>query len=289
MKVLPLASESLGVRSMATYVETDNLKIMIDPGIAIAPDRYKLEPTEIEFKTLRELRDIINKYCKISDVVIISHYHYYHYTPFFDDIYLESKDYAKDLYKDKILLIKHPSKYINESQKKRASEFLKNVKTLAKKIEYSDGREFKFDNTILKFSNPIPHGKDDKLGYVVMTLVKDKDFKFLHTSDIQGILYDEIKEFILKEKPNLIFLGGPPTYLMFRYGKKNLQKTNEALKEIISNIDTEIIIDHHLLRDKNFRKKIDIDFKTVAEYLGKENLLLEAYRKEIKAGKLWKI
>jgi molybdopterin-guanine dinucleotide biosynthesis protein MobB len=52
-----------------------------------------------------------------------------------------------------------------------------------------------------------------------------------------------------------------------------------------SDTGAEVIIDHHLLRDKKFREKINIDFKTVAEFLGEKNLLLEAYRKEIKQGK----
>lgn len=271
---------------MATYVETDNLKIVIDPGVAIAPDRYRLEPNEEEFRRLKELREIINKCCLDSDIIIISHYHYDHYTPFFDDIYLESKDYASKIYKDKILLIKHPEEFINESQRKRAKEFLENVKNLAKKIEYADGKEFKFGNTRIKFSKPIPHGKDDKLGYVIMTLIDDNKTKFLHTSDIQGILYEDVMDFILKEKPNIIYLGGPPTYLMFRYGKKNLEKTNKFLKEIVEKLNPIIIIDHHLLRDKKFREKIDIEFKTSAEFLGKDNILLEAYRKDIRNGKI---
>lgn len=67
--------------------------------------------------------------------------------------------------------------------------------------------------------------------------------------------------------------------------KKNLEKTNENLKYIVENTGAELIIDHHLLRDKKFREKINVDFKTVAEFLGEKNLLLEAYRKEIKQGK----
>ncbi|MCQ6254661.1 hypothetical protein [Methanocaldococcus sp.] len=285
MKILPLASESLGVRSMATYVKTNDVGILIDPGVALAPKRSGLEPNDIEFKILKELRKKINEYAKKSDIITISHYHYDHYTPFFDDIYLESKDYAKDIYKDKILLIKHPTEFINKSQMDRAKKFLDNVKDIAKKIEYADNKTFKFGNTEIKFSPPFPHGKDDKLGYVLITTVKEGDFKFMHTSDTQGILSDDVRDYIVNEKPNLIFIGGPPTYMMHKYGKKNLEKTNENLKYIVENTGADIIIDHHLLRDKKFRERINIDFKTVAEFLGKKNLLLEAYRKDIKKGK----
>ena len=284
MKVIPIASESLGVRSLSTYVKTKDISLVIDPGLALAPDRYKLEPVEIEFKTLHELREKLNEYCKRSDAFVISHYHYDHYTPFFEDKYLDSKNYAETLYKDKILMIKHPSECINESQKKRAKDFLERAKEIAKKIEFADNREFKFGDTLIKISKPFPHGKNDKLGYVIITTIDDGNFKFMHTSDTQGILFDEIKELIIKENPNLLIIGGPPTYMMYRYGKKSLEKTNKNLEEIAKNIDGEIIIDHHLIRDKKFRERINIEFKTVAEFLGKRNLLLEAYRKELHKG-----
>lgn len=82
MKVIPLASESLGVRSLATYVKTKDVGILIDPGVALAPDRYGLKPNDIEFEKLREMRNKINDYAKKSNVITISHYHYDHYTPF---------------------------------------------------------------------------------------------------------------------------------------------------------------------------------------------------------------
>src|SRR5436853_585901 len=46
MRVIPLAAESLGVRSMATYVEAGDLGILIDPGATLAPTRWGLPPAE---------------------------------------------------------------------------------------------------------------------------------------------------------------------------------------------------------------------------------------------------
>ena len=37
MKVVPLAAESLGVRSMCTYVEAGGTGLLIDPGTTLAP------------------------------------------------------------------------------------------------------------------------------------------------------------------------------------------------------------------------------------------------------------
>ena len=57
MKIIPLAFDSLGVRSMATGVETD-LRIIIDPGAALGPSRYNLPPSKIELQRLEELSKI---------------------------------------------------------------------------------------------------------------------------------------------------------------------------------------------------------------------------------------
>jgi len=43
VKIIPLAFESFGVRSMATYVETDQ-KILIDPGTSLGPKRFGFPP-----------------------------------------------------------------------------------------------------------------------------------------------------------------------------------------------------------------------------------------------------
>src|SRR2546430_9453230 len=53
VRVIPLAAESLGVRSMATYVEAGDLGILIDPGATLAPTRWGLPPAEAEGQALR--------------------------------------------------------------------------------------------------------------------------------------------------------------------------------------------------------------------------------------------
>jgi predicted metallo-beta-lactamase superfamily hydrolase len=93
LNVIPLAFDSLGVRSMATLVETDK-RIMIDPGLDLAPKRYGLPPTRIELERGRELSDKINQYAQKTDIFIITHYHHDHYFP------------EAEFYKDKVLLLK---------------------------------------------------------------------------------------------------------------------------------------------------------------------------------------
>ena len=48
LKVAPLAFESLGARSSALSVETDDLKIVVDPAVSLAPKRFGLPPHTVE-------------------------------------------------------------------------------------------------------------------------------------------------------------------------------------------------------------------------------------------------
>jgi len=54
MRIVPLSFDSLGARSMATYVETRDVKIFIDPGVSLAPSRYGLPPHEVEINVMAE-------------------------------------------------------------------------------------------------------------------------------------------------------------------------------------------------------------------------------------------
>src|SRR2546421_8806256 len=79
MKVLPLAAESLGVRSMATYVEAADLGILIDPGATLAPTRWGLPPAESEWEALRRANDRISAYAARAGLIFVSHYHDDHF------------------------------------------------------------------------------------------------------------------------------------------------------------------------------------------------------------------
>lgn len=286
MKIIPIAFDSLGTRSMATYVETKDIKILIDPGVSLAPSRYGLPPHKIEIERMEEHWNEILKFSKISNAFIISHYHYDHHNP--DDV---------EIFKDKILFIKHPKEKINLSQKNRAKEFLEKVKEIPKEIIFADGKEFSYGDTKIKFSNPVYHGTNPQLGYVIETLIiekeKNKEFKFIHTSDVEGPSIDDQVNFIIENKVNIVILDGPLSYMLgYRYSKKSLEISIENMKRMIQECPLEkLIIDHHFLRDLEWKEKISELFEiaekkgtkilTAAEFLGKENDLLEARRKEL--------
>src|SRR2546423_15437557 len=79
MKVIPLAADSLGVRSMATYVEVGDLGVLIDPGATLAPSRFNLPPATEEWDALRRANDRISAYAARASMIFASPYHADHF------------------------------------------------------------------------------------------------------------------------------------------------------------------------------------------------------------------
>ncbi len=281
MEIIPIASESLGVRSMAMLVRTGDCTILIDPGVALGPKRFGLPPHRLEEERLVELWECVLASAKGADILTISHYHYDHHDP-----------ERPGMFKGKTLLAKHPTENINMSQKERAGKFLKAIDGLPSAVEQADGEVFEFGNTSLEFSKAVPHGTNTRLGYVVELAIREGEQTFLHTSDVQGPSLDEQLGFILQSQPGVVACDGPMTYMMYRYGRKALERSLANLVRIIEETPMKtLMLDHHLLREKNWKAKMQPVFDageehgckvtTFAGYLGKEDDLLEALRKEL--------
>ena len=73
--VIPIADESFGVRSMCTYIETKDVKVLIDPGVSLGP-RFSLLPHPVEYNALRESRKRIEEFSEKAELLTISHYHF---------------------------------------------------------------------------------------------------------------------------------------------------------------------------------------------------------------------
>ncbi|UCF08055.1 MAG: hypothetical protein JSW28_10525 [Thermoplasmata archaeon] len=282
MRIKPIASESMGTRSMATYVSTRDCKIQIDPGVALCPHRYGLPPHKLEWNMMGEHWERIKSHAVKADVLIITHYHYDHHDP--DE---------PEVYRDKVLLTKHPKKKINKSQRKRARVFFEQLGDLPKSIKYSDGEEFSFGKTTVTFSKAVPHGTDTKLGYVTEVCIDDGKRRFVYTSDVEGPSLKEQVQFLLDMDPWVIFCDGPMTYMMgFRYAKKSLEASIDNIIRVMEETDVKrFVLDHHLLRDLGWKEKVKDAIKaarkngvrlmTCADFAGQECVMLEARRKEL--------
>ncbi len=279
MKIKMIAADSMGTRSMATYVETIDMKILIDPGVSLAPNRFGLEPHPLEIKRMEEHWREIKEYMKKSQYSVISHYHYDHHNPEEPEIYAEKKVFVKD-----------PINNINKSQAERAKYFLPLIDKIAD-VHVAEGNKIEVGNTTIEFSEAVPHGPSSRLGYVFETVIDDGKEVFIHTSDVEGPALEEQVKPILEEKPTTVYLDGPLSYIMYRYGKKNMELSIKNMKRIIDHGAKNLVYDHHFLRDPKYKEKIrDVEeygkergtrVITAAEYMNKELEPLEFMRKEL--------
>ncbi len=273
MKVYPVASDSLGVRSLSVFVGAE-INIFIDPSAALGPYRYGLPPKPVEFEALKRYKNEIRELAKKADVLIISHYHYDHYDP------------DEEFYEGKIVLAKHWKENINYSQKKRAYVFYEKFSNLCD-LRYVDSQKFDFSGIEIQFSKPFPHGNEKtRLGFVIMTTIDDGKFRFLHASDVEGPIVEESADYIVSQNPDLVVIDGPATYFLgYRFSKRDLERSIKNLIKIGKNVP-KVILDHHLLRDLKYKERLkDVyslgNFVTFAEYKGEEINMLEAHRREL--------
>lgn len=181
---------------------------------------------------------------------------------------------------------------INFSQRRRGWIFQRTVRDYVKGFDAADGRVFEFGGTKLKFSEPVNHGEEDTtLGWVLMLTVEVEGEKFTHASDVQGPISEKVLKLILAEKPRLVMIGGPPLYLAgFRVNEASLALGLAHLKSLVEEVPV-TVVDHHLLRDIEWRTWLSPVFKvansvghkivTAAEFLGIENRLLECERRRL--------
>jgi len=296
IKVTPLAAESFGVRSMCTFVETPDVKVLLDAGVSLCPKRFGLPPHPIEFKTIDRLRKNVAEAADRAEVVTISHYHFDHHTPSYEDWlvnWTEANETARQIYQAKTVLMKNPKEKINANQRQRAWLFQKTGGKYAEKLETADSKAFAFGKaTLLRFSEPVPHGPEDSmLGWVVMTLIECDGERFMFAPDVQGPMSTHTLELIKQAKPQVVMIGGPPFYLGgFKVDEAQLQMGLRNLASVVETVPL-TILEHHALRDEAWQQRIkqvyDVALKTghtvmtAAEFAGKENAFLESRRKRL--------
>ncbi len=288
MEVVPIAFDSMGVRSEATLVKVRRTKIFFDPGVALAPKRFGLSPSKTELEALELAKALVMELAEKSKVVVVTHYHYDHHP------YPEDDEMYERCFSRKIVLCKHINKDINPSGKRRGKVFVDKVSTLAKEVAFADGEEFELGKVKLRFSPAVWHGDvGSKVGKVIMALVEEKK-RFVFGSDAQSLADPKAKEWFIEMKPNLAVVDGYPTlFLGWRFSKDKFEAAKKNLIEAFRTSPLrQVILDHHLVRDPNYKEKLKevfevcekVEIVTAAEYLGLSNLFLESWRKELVRG-----
>ncbi len=275
---------------MSTQVRTKDVTILLDAGVALGP-RFRLMPHPREFVARNRARGRIEEAADKSQVVTISHYHHDHHTPNFSDpVWLGSSyESFERIYKSKLVLAKDSRRKINTAQRRRGWIFRQAAAKIAEKFEAADGREFQFGETKVRFPEPVPHGEgESELGWILPCIVENSGEKFLFAPDVQGPVVSDTLDLILHEKPDLLVLGGPPTYLQgYRISDEFFVTALRNMELLLNKIPT-VVIDHHLLRDEEWKKFLEPvknaaaragnTLMTAAELLEKEPDPLECRR-----------
>ncbi|RLI25457.1 MBL fold metallo-hydrolase [Candidatus Bathyarchaeota archaeon] len=156
------------------------------------------------------------------------------------------------------------------------------------RVLFSDGREYRFKDTELRFSRPFFHGIEyARVGWVIATTIVKGGEKLIHTSDLEGPVIEDQAEWIIKENPDVLILDGPSTYLIpYMLNLINLKRAVKNLCRVIEEAENLklVIYDHHLLRDRRFKDRVrevyekssevGVEVTTAAEYLGEEPVIL---------------
>lgn len=276
MNVLPLAAESLGVRSMATYVECGGTGLLIDPGATLAPSRSNLPPADEEWDALRRANDRISTYAARAQIVFVSHYHEDHFR----------SDPAT--YVGRLVIAKNPRRMVVGQQARRAGELWTALAPVAR-VKAADGFTLREAGMSLRVSPPLAHGLEGTtLGYVVALTVEDpaERERFVFASDVQGPLSPVATAYLLREKPTLLYLSGPPSYIERELGAGAIDRGIDNLLRVLDGTGCRVIMDHHALRDTRAAARFARLWETgrvltAARYLGIAENSLEARRAQL--------
>jgi predicted metallo-beta-lactamase superfamily hydrolase len=216
--------------------------------------------------------------------------------PFFENyaLFWSSPEAATALYRGHRVWCKDIRNHINWSQQGRGYDFIRRVREVAREVVYADGRALRLGTTTVRFSPAVPHGEESAgLGWVVMTAISCHGVTVIHASDIQGPMADQTADWILSQRPQVLLLAGPPTYLSpGKVAPLLLGKAAANLTRLVAKTPT-VIVDHHLLRDINWQswaapiqrtaEAAGHSLMTVAAAQGVPEQLLEAQRTQLYA------
>ncbi len=173
----PIWFDSLGAKSMATYISTPDVKILIDPGAAEMQPGFPA-PSKLKKQWKQLAREKIKRFLKQTDIVIISHYHHDHYLWEEDDLVH---------YAGKILYVKDPNRFINQSQRERAEEFFLGLIKIF-------GLKSKIESTFPEF-DPMDGIEKERLIQLYGEKFYSKGLKWLEKLSNRWNDYEKIPEF----------------------------------------------------------------------------------------------
>src|SRR3989475_3022794 len=123
-----------------------------------------------------------------------------------------------------------------------------------------------FGGTELLFSPGVPHGYTDELGYVVMPRIAQGHEVFVHPSDVLGPPLKEHLSFLIDAQATVLYVDGPMTHMPENYPPEHTKRSISHLLRILRTTDVRtLILDHHILRDRDWRSRMGPVFEAGEE------------------------
>ena len=141
----------------------------------------------------------------------------------------------------------------------------------------------------LSASPPLAHGAEGTgLGYVVALTVTDlrEGKRFVYASDVQGPLSAVAAAYLIRERPDLLYLSGAPAYLESQLGSAVIDQSVEQLLRVMDQTGCRVVLDHHAVRAESYPDRFRRLWETgqvvtAAGFLGLEDAALESRRRSL--------
>jgi predicted metallo-beta-lactamase superfamily hydrolase len=232
-----------------------------------------LPPAEDEWEALRRANDRISAYAARSSFVFVSHYHEDHFR----------SDPAS--YAGRRVLLKDPRRMITGRQARRAAELWKALEGQAR-VDSADGLQRRESDLELCVSPPLPHGPDGTpFGSVIVLTIVDpaERERFVFASDLQGPASPVAAAYLVQQRPTLLYVSGPVSYLEREVGRDAIERAIDQLVRVLDATGCRVIMDHHALRDPRFAERFARLWETgrvvtAAAFLGLADAPLESRR-----------
>jgi predicted metallo-beta-lactamase superfamily hydrolase len=191
----------------------------------------------------------------------------------------------------KILWLKNPNPLTDPHQRKAAFTILKVIHEASGYVSFVDAHERMVNNTSIMFSQPVI-SRQDGTPSILQVAIRSGDDCFVFSSEVRGVFQRQQSEFLITQDPSFLYLDGPVTYVDSSPGRPPVNTCLKFIQNIIQKTEIrQLIIDHHLLRDVQWKRRIDslvklchkkgISLCTAAEFRGQDNNLMESRRLEL--------
>ncbi len=153
-------------------------------------------------------------------------------------------------------------------------------------VSWGDNTFFEAGCIRVRILEPWFHGVEyDRTGWVTPVYIEAGGYRIFYTSDLMGPAIEDYSVYIARLRPHIIIADGPPTYLYpYMLNRINLERAINNIIYIMESCSPKLIVyDHHLLREKKWRVRVERVFRessrlgvpvlTAAECIGLKPLI----------------